>query len=86
VAITAVDELRGDVTRVADSVEGLRGDVGGLQSSVDDLATGVKSVEADADGLRTSQERLANEQARYQIAFRQDLADLAEQLARKHRG
>lgn len=32
--------------------------------------------------LKTAQARLANEQARYEIAFRQDLAMLAEQLRR----
>ena len=34
------------------------------------------------DELRDAQTRLANEQARYQIAFRQDLANLADQLRR----
>lgn len=34
------------------------------------------------DGVRNAQERLAAEQARYQIAFREDLARLAEQLKR----
>jgi hypothetical protein len=34
------------------------------------------------DELRDGQSRLANEQARYQIAFREDLARLAEQLRR----
>ena len=34
------------------------------------------------DDLRTTQTRLASEQARYQIAFREDLARLAEQLRR----
>lgn len=32
------------------------------------------------DELRDAQTRLASEQARYQIAFRQDLADLADRL------
>jgi hypothetical protein len=32
--------------------------------------------------LRDAQTRLANEQARYQIAFRQDLAELADRLKR----
>ena len=32
------------------------------------------------DGLREAQTRLAAEQARYQIAFRQDLAELADRL------
>jgi chromosome segregation ATPase len=35
--------------------------------------------------LRTAQVRLANEQARYEIAFRQDLAALAEQVRRTPR-
>lgn len=34
------------------------------------------------DQLRSSQVKLANEQARYEIAFRQDLAMLAEQVKR----
>ena len=33
-------------------------------------------------GLKDGQVRLANEQARYEIAFRQDLATLAEQIKR----
>ncbi len=32
--------------------------------------------------LRTNQTRIANEQARYEIAFRQDLAEIAEMLRR----
>ena len=32
--------------------------------------------------MRDAQVKLANEQARYQIAFRQDIADLAERLKR----
>ncbi len=35
------------------------------------------------DELRDAQQRLANEQARYQIAFREDLARLAEDLRRR---
>ena len=34
------------------------------------------------DELRDAQTRLAGEQARYQIAFRQDLAELADRLRR----
>ena len=37
---------------------------------------------AEFEELRDGQVRLANEQARYQIAFREDLARLAEQLRR----
>ena len=34
------------------------------------------------DALRSTQTKLAQEQARYEIAFRQDLAALADQLRR----
>lgn len=37
------------------------------------------------ESLRASQVRLAQEQVRYEIAFRQDLAALADQLARRSR-
>ena len=76
-------QARPDPTAAIAAVGELRGDLGGLQANVDDLATAVQGVEDGADGLRTGQERLANEQARYQIAFRDDLASLADQLARK---
>ena len=38
-----------------------------------------------AETLRVTQVRLAQEQARYEIAFRQDLAALADQLQRRGR-
>lgn len=38
------------------------------------------------DALRSAQVRLASEQARYEIAFREDLAALAEQVRRAARG
>ncbi|MFM7044914.1 MAG: hypothetical protein ACKOYG_05105 [Ilumatobacteraceae bacterium] len=38
------------------------------------------------DALRSAQVRLASEQARYEIAFREDLAALAEQIRRTARG
>ena len=38
-----------------------------------------------AESLRATQVRLAQEQARYEIAFRQDLAALADQLQRRSR-
>ena len=40
------------------------------------------AAEAIAVEIREAQTKLANEQARYQIAFRQDLAELAERLKR----
>ncbi len=41
-----------------------------------------RAVEQAMDEIQGGQERLAAEQARYQIQFRQDLADLAERLRR----
>ena len=38
------------------------------------------------ENLRSSQTRIANEQARYEIAFRQDLAELAELIRRQRNG
>ena len=35
------------------------------------------------EGVRSDQARLANEQARYEIAFRQDLAEVAEMVTKK---
>jgi hypothetical protein len=37
------------------------------------------------DALKTTQVRLANEQARYEITFRQDLAALANKLLQRQR-
>jgi hypothetical protein len=59
-----------------------------LGHDIDDLAspphTNGNGAEALTE-LRDGQVRLANEQARYQIAFREDLARLAEQLSRSAR-
>ena len=67
-----------------------------LGNDIDALSTANESVDTDdardaavalnqdldvaLESLRESQTRLANEQARYQIAFRHDLAELAERL------
>ena len=63
-----------------------------LARQIDELGSEVNrdnpaGVDSDAiteifTELRDGQTRLANEQARYQIAFRQDLANLVEQLRR----
>ena len=62
-------------TELANQITELSGDIeamGGNETPSDEIV----------DGLRDAQTRLAGEQARYQIAFRQDLADLAERLRR----
>jgi DNA repair exonuclease SbcCD ATPase subunit len=62
-------------TELANQISEISGDLESL---------GSKEAPTDqiVDELRDAQERLANEQARYQIAFRQDLADLAGRLKR----
>lgn len=58
-----------------------------LGTDIDELS---KQVENDAtsqavDALKAAQIRLATEQARYEITFRRDLADLADQLSKRPR-
>lgn len=63
-------------TELANQLSELSGELDGIEGG-DGVATGEIVGE-----LRDGQERLANEQARYQIAFRQDLASLADRLRR----
>jgi seryl-tRNA synthetase len=58
----------------------LGNDIDELSKRADDDAT-VLAV----DALKAAQIRLATEQARYEITFRRDLADLADQLLRRPR-
>jgi tetrahydromethanopterin S-methyltransferase subunit G len=74
-----LDELDGRITSIstelANQITELSGEIesaGGREPATDDVV----------DELRDAQTRLAAEQARYQIAFRQDLADLADRLRR----
>ncbi|MFZ9805682.1 MAG: hypothetical protein ACO3ER_04975 [Ilumatobacteraceae bacterium] len=54
-----------------------------LDAEIQKLAVTSDAATAErVEQLRTSQTRLASEQARYAIAFRQDLAELAELLRR----
>ena len=62
-------------TELANQITELSGDIeamGGNEPPTDEIV----------DELREAQTRLAGEQARYQIAFRQDLAELADRLRR----
>jgi DNA repair exonuclease SbcCD ATPase subunit len=63
---------------LANQITELGHDIDGLQKRVE----AEPAAEEVIDGVRDAQERLASEQARYQIAFREDLARLAEQLRR----
>ncbi len=60
-----------------------------LSHQMHELSTEIEAITQQAsdpapvdelEQLRVSQTRIANEQARYEIAFRQDLAVIAEQL------
>ena len=65
--ITSIStELANQLSEISNDVEAM----GGKEPPTDEVV----------DELRDAQTRLASEQARYQIAFRQDLADLADRL------
>jgi hypothetical protein len=66
---------------LANQISELGGDIDALQKRAQDEPVADEVIEE----VRDAQERLASEQARYQIAFRQDLARLAEQLKRNAR-
>ncbi len=77
-----LDALDLRITTVSTELANQLGELSG------DIETLGKRTEAEAIDeatlvdLRDSQTRLANEQARYQIAFRQDLAEIAERWRR----
>ena len=66
-------------TELANQLSELGRDIDGLGQRIPEVADGTVSDEV-VDALRGGQVKLANEQARYEIAFREDLAALAEQL------
>jgi hypothetical protein len=53
-----------------------------LSGEIDAVSGGGPPADEVVEELRNAQTRLANEQARYQIAFRHDLAHLADRLKR----
>jgi chromosome segregation ATPase len=76
--ISALDtRMAGMSTELANQVHELGREIEQLAEREHDPET-----KAAVEQLRLSQTRIANEQARYEIAFRQDLAMLAEQLRR----
>ncbi|MFA5774040.1 MAG: hypothetical protein WC864_01525 [Ilumatobacteraceae bacterium] len=74
--ITAID------TRLTNMTAELSHQLHELSSDIEEVAKrDSDSASSEAlEQLRVSQTRIANEQARYEIAFRQDLAVIAEQL------
>ncbi|MFM1752938.1 MAG: hypothetical protein RL119_1900 [Actinomycetota bacterium] len=61
----------------------LSGDIETVEQRTKQLAEVTSEIPAEIDLVRRDQEELAQEQARYQIAFRQDLADAIEMLQKK---
>lgn len=76
-----LDDLERRVTSVSTELANQLSELGGDIESLQNRPPGEVDEET-IDELRDSQMRLANEQVRYQIAFREDLARLAEQLRR----
>ena len=72
------DRLTSVYTELTNQLSELGNDIEALNSR----PSGTPLDEGTLDELRDTQIRLAGEQARYQIAFREDLARLAEQLRR----
>ncbi len=75
-------ELDARVTSVSTELANQIAELGNDLDALDNSPPGAAPDGAVVDELRDGQVRLANEQARYQIAFREDLARLAEQLHR----
>ncbi|MEY2582686.1 MAG: hypothetical protein QOE09_2535 [Ilumatobacteraceae bacterium] len=70
-------------TELANQLSELGRDIDGLGQRLPGTAEGAVGEEI-VDALRGGQVKLAHEQARYEIAFRQDLATLAELLRQGH--
>ena len=88
-----LDILRARVQRLSDRLDAVDARITSIST---ELANQLTELSGDVESLakehpptddivmeiRDAQVKLANEQARYQIAFRDDLADLAERLKR----
>jgi chromosome segregation ATPase len=88
--VTRLGSLDARITQVGTEVTHqlgeLSGDIDSLAqrtTAMGDEISHLGDVPTIVDEVRTDQARLANEQARYEIAFRQDLAELAERLQRQ---
>ena len=94
----ADDELRRQVAQIAEKMAALDGRVGQISVELTNQLTevggeldrlhalaeknDVGAIDERLDDVTSGQERLANEQARYEIRFREDLAELADRLRR----
>ena len=79
--VSGIDQRLSNIsTELANQISELGRDIDSLASQPAVAASGISDETIDA--LRASQVKLAGEQARYEIAFREDLAALAEQIRR----
>ena len=86
-----IERLTAEVQRIGQRIDDVDARITSISTELANQITEL-GADIDADGtspgdavvgeLRDAQTRLAGEQARYQIAFRQDLADLADRLKR----
>ncbi len=74
-----LDEVDGRITSISTE---LANQINEISGELNSLGTNEPATDEVVDELRDAQTRLASEQARYQIAFRQDLAQLADRLKR----
>lgn len=77
-----LDAIEHRITAVSTELANQVSELGGEIEALQQRPPGEPVDEEVLDELRDAQTRLASEQARYQIAFRTDLARLAEQLRR----
>jgi len=82
-----VNSLDARVTQVGSEVthqlSELSGDIDSLEKRTKQLTEDTATLPGEIEHVRHDQEELAREQARYQIAFRQDLAEAIEMLQKK---
>ncbi len=86
-----IEQLSAEVQRIGQRIDDVDARITAISTelanqltelSADIDAGGSSPGDAVVDEFRDAQTRLAGEQARYQIAFRRDLADLADRLKR----
>lgn len=74
-----IDQLDTRITQISTELANQLTELG---DDIEALGSNEPPTDQVVEELRDAQTRLAGEQARYQIAFRQDMADLAERLRR----
>ena len=86
-ARSTIERLAGIEARVSGMGSELSRQLHELGTEIEELSKRAEDsgVAEMMDALKTTQVRLANEQARYEITFRQDLAALANKLLQRQR-